>query len=46
MTKSVSKTQPFAAIMEVGLTELIGADEKVDQNDYSDEVEVALGDKT
>ena len=37
------KTQPFAPIAELGLTELIGTDEQVDQNDYSGSVGVALG---
>jgi hypothetical protein len=35
-------TQPFEAIQEGGVTELIGINEKVDQNDYSGSVEVAL----
>jgi hypothetical protein len=30
-------------ILELGLTELIGADEKVDQNDYSGSVAITLG---
>ena len=34
---------PFAAVLEGGLTELVGVDEQVDQNDYSGSVEVALG---
>jgi hypothetical protein len=33
---------PFAPILEGGLTELIGTDEQVDQNDYSGSVEVSL----
>jgi hypothetical protein len=36
-------TQPFESIQELGVTELIGADEQVDQNDYAASVEVALG---
>jgi hypothetical protein len=35
--------QPFAAMTEGGLTELIGIDEQVDQNDYCGSVAVALG---
>lgn len=35
-------TQPFAAIQETGVTELIGADEQVDQNDYSASVGVSV----
>jgi hypothetical protein len=33
---------PFAPILEGGLTELIGINEQVDQNDYSGSVEVTL----
>jgi hypothetical protein len=33
---------PFAPILEGGLTELIGINEQVDQNDYSGSVEVEL----
>ena len=36
-------TQPFAALIEGGLTELVGINEQVDQNDYSGSVGVALG---
>jgi len=35
--------QPFDPVHEAGLTELIGADEQVDQNDYSGSVAVSLG---
>lgn len=38
----IGKVQPFAAIIEGGLTELIDKDEEVSQNDYSKSVEVAL----
>lgn len=38
-----SISQPFATILEGGLTELIGIDEQVDQNDYGASVGVALG---
>ena len=33
-------TKPFSPILEAGVTELIGVDEQVDQNDYSGSVEV------
>jgi hypothetical protein len=36
-------TQPFERIAEFGVTELVGADEQVDQNDYSASVSVSLG---
>lgn len=36
-------TQPFEAIHELGLTELVGKDEQVDQNDYSGSVGIDLG---
>ena len=36
-------SQPFDPVHEAGLTELIGADEQVDQNDYSGSVAVSLG---
>ena len=36
-------TKPFANILEAGLTELVGINEKVDQNDYSGSVAVSLG---
>jgi hypothetical protein len=42
-TNTIGKVQPFAAVLEGGLTELIGVNEQVDQNEYSDEVGVALG---
>jgi hypothetical protein len=35
-------TQPFESIQEAGVTELIGTDEQVDQNDYCASVEVSL----
>ena len=35
-------TQPFDAIRELGVTELVGADEQVDQNDYGASVSVDL----
>jgi hypothetical protein len=35
-------TQPFEAIQEAGLTELIGINEQVDQNDYCGSVAVSL----
>jgi hypothetical protein len=38
----IGKVQPFDGIIEGGLTELIGINEQVDQNEYSDEVGVAL----
>ena len=34
--------QPFHPVIAAGLTELIGVDEQVDQNDYSGSVEVSL----
>lgn len=40
----IGKIQPFAAILEGGLTELVGINEQVDQNEYSASVGVALGD--
>lgn len=36
-------TQPFSAICEIGVTELIGKDEAVAQNQYSASVGVTLG---
>jgi hypothetical protein len=33
-------TKPFSGILESGITELIGINEKVDQNDYSGSVDV------
>ena len=36
----VSQIQPFDGIRELGLTELIGINEQVDQNDYSGSVDV------
>jgi hypothetical protein len=41
--QSAIPVQPFAAILEGGLTELVGIDEQVDQGDYSGSVDVALG---
>lgn len=35
-------SRPWQPILEVGLTELIGVDEKVDQNDFSGSVSVDL----
>lgn len=37
------QARPLSAILEGGLTELVGINEQVDQNDYSGSVEVALG---
>jgi len=42
-TNLIGKTQPFSAILEGGLTELVGINEQVDQNDYSGSIGVALG---
>lgn len=42
-TNLIGKVQPFDAILEGGLTELVGINEQVDQNDYSGSVGVALG---
>lgn len=42
-TNLIGKVQPMSAILEGGLTELVGVDEQVDQNDYSGSVGVALG---
>jgi hypothetical protein len=36
-------SQPFDPVHEAGLTELVAADEQVDQNDYSGSVAVSLG---
>jgi hypothetical protein len=38
----IGKTAPLDAILEGGLTELVGINEQVDQNDYSGSVGVAL----
>lgn len=38
-------TQPFEEIQEGGLTELVGTDEQVDQNDYGGSVGVALAER-
>jgi len=43
LDSEVVSTQPFVGISEAGLTEIIGADEQVDQNDYSASVGIALG---
>lgn len=39
----IGKVQPFTAIQEGGITELIGINEQVDQNEYSASVGVSLG---
>lgn len=36
-------TKPYSAILEAGITALVGIDERVDQNDYGASVEIALG---
>jgi hypothetical protein len=36
-------TQPFDPIREIGVTELVGADEQVDQNEYGGSVAISLG---
>ena len=36
-------TKPFANILEAGVTELVGINEQVDQNDYSGSVAISLG---
>lgn len=41
--QSALLNQPFAAMLEGGLTELVGINEQVDQNDYSGSVGVSLG---
>jgi len=41
-TNLIGKTQPFSAMIEGGLTELVGINEQVDQNDYSGSVGVSL----
>ena len=35
--------KPFAAVLEGGLTELVGINEQVDENDYSGSIGVGLG---
>ena len=35
-------TKPFSAILEAGLTELVGINEQVDQNDYGGSVGISL----
>lgn len=42
-TNIIGKVQPFSAMLEGGLTELVGINEQVDQNDYSGSVGVSLG---
>jgi hypothetical protein len=42
-TNLIGKVQPFSAVLETGLVELVGTDEQVDQNDYGGSVAVALG---
>jgi hypothetical protein len=42
-TALIGKTQPFAVMTEGGLTELVGINEQVDQNDYSGSIGVSLG---
>ncbi|MEJ2189577.1 MAG: hypothetical protein P8Y93_09210 [Acidobacteriota bacterium] len=37
-------TNPRYQMQEIGLTELVGKDEQVDQNDYSGSVAITLGD--
>ena len=39
----IGKVQPFAVMTEGGLTELVGINEQVDQNDYSGSIGVSLG---
>jgi len=41
-TNLIGKTQPFDAIIEGGLTELVGINEEVNTNDYSGSIGVAL----
>ena len=41
-TQNIGKIQPFDAVIEQGITELIGINEQVDQNDYSGSVETTL----
>ena len=38
--------RPFSPILELGLTELVGINEQVDQNDYSGSVSFALSTKS
>ncbi|CAK0775235.1 hypothetical protein CCP3SC1AL1_770022 [Gammaproteobacteria bacterium] len=42
-TNIIGKVQPFSAMLEGGLTELVGINEQVDQNDYCGSVGVSLG---
>lgn len=39
----MSRMQPLSSLLEAGLTELIGINEQVDQNDYGGSVEIAFG---
>src|SRR4030067_1952635 len=41
--QSAIPVSPFAAILEGCLTELVGINEQIDQNDYSGSVDAALG---
>ena len=41
--QSAIPVSPFAAILEGGLTELVGINEQIDQNDYSGSVDVIFG---
>ena len=36
-------TKPYSAILEAGVTALVGINDQVDQNDYGASVEIALG---
>lgn len=42
-TNLIGKVQPMSAMLEGGLTELVGINEQVDQNDYCGSVGVSLG---
>jgi len=39
----IGKVQPMSSMLEGGLTELVGINEQVDQNDYSGSVGISLG---
>jgi len=43
LDNEVVSSQPFTALAETGVTELIGADEQASQYDYSEGTEIALG---
>lgn len=43
-TSLIGKVQPFSAVLEGGLTELIGINEQVAQNEYSGSIGIPLGD--